>query len=485
MSIIKKLIGQTAIYGIPSVLGRVLNFLLIYVHTGAFAPNGYGIVSEFYAYAALLMIILVYGMETTYFRFSQKREEKTLFSTLQTGLWVSSALFFLLVWLNASGISTAMGYPNQDNFVKWFVIILVADALAALPLARLRFKEKPLVFAGINLAAIFVNIGINLFVFLYWYPQHEAGNAFLLSDWFNPELGVAYVFIANVISSVAKFTMASLFGIPNPKLFNFTWWKESMKYAWPLVFVGFAGIINETFDRAAIKHLLTPIVGADEALTQLGIYSGCYKLSILVTIGVQAFRYAAEPLFFKQIKERSDATLIQIMNYLSGFLLLIFLVVSLFMDVFKEFINNPEYWDGLDIVPPLLLANCFLGMHIQLSMWFKLSDKNKYGAGIAIIASLITLVGNFALVPVLGFRGAAYTTLAVYIFLPTVSYFISKKHYFVAYDIKKISLFLTVSILMVAIGFYWKPDLHFAIKGAMVLGYMAVLYFSLRRPVKG
>ncbi|TXC85294.1 lipopolysaccharide biosynthesis protein [Luteibaculum oceani] len=479
MSVVRKLAKQTAIYGVPNILSRTLNFLLTYVHVGVFMPDSYGVITELYAYVAFILVVLLYGMETAYFRFVQENDQKKVFHTLQSGLYASTSLFLILVFAFQSSISSGIGYAGNPEFIGWIALIIAFDVLSAIPLVKLRHKEKPLVFVAINTVGILTNIGLNLFFFLYWFPEYQNGNSdMFLGEWFNPGIGVGYVFIANILSSGIKWLLLSLRGLPNPLDWDKNLWINAFKYSWPLVIAGFAGLINEVADRAMLKSILAPQIGMKAALYQLGIYGACYKLSLLINICVQAFRYAAEPLFFKQIKDRSDDSMVKILNYLVGFVLLVFIVVSIYIDYFKWFIRTEEYWAGLHIVPILLLANCFLALHIQISMWYKLSDKTKLGAGIALVAAVITLLGNIALVPIFGYLGAAITTLIVYAFLPIASFTISKKHYFVPYQIKKIGVNFTLAIIIVLIGHYILPDLHFALKGLLLLVFIAVFCFQ-------
>ncbi len=485
MSVVKKIAGQTAIYGIPGILARTLNFLLAYIHLDVFRPSNYGIITELYAYVGFIMVLLMYGMETAFFRFVQKEPEAKIFNTLQGGLYLSSLLFLAPVAYFSDGIASSLGYSNSGIFVLLLAGILCLDVLAAIPLARLRHREKPLNFVAVNMAGILTNIGLNLYFFWYCYAQVSQGRTpFFFGFEFRPEDGVYYVFLANLLGSAVKYLMCLPAAFPKVQHMEFKLWKKAFTYAWPLVLTGLAGLINEVADRALIKNILSPQIGVEAALYQLGIYGACYKLSLLINICVQAFRYAAEPLFFKQLKERKDEHMIKVLNYLVGFVLLVFITVSLYLDIFKHFIRTEEYWQGLNVVPLLLLANCFLAIHIHISMWYKLADKTKYGIIIAGIAAIVTLTGNFALVPVYGYMGAAITTLAVYALLPTLSYLLSRKVYFIPYEIKKLALLGGYACLLVVIGFYWLPNLHFSVKALLLLSYIAVFCLVEKVPVK-
>ncbi|MGB0166806.1 MAG: lipopolysaccharide biosynthesis protein [Luteibaculum sp.] len=311
MSVIRKLAGQTAIYGIPSILGRTLNFLLAYLHLDVFPPESYGVTVELYAYLSFVMLFLLYGMETAFFRFAQTEPQTKVFNTLQTGLYGSTIIFLVGSLWSHKDLASGLGYASQANYFVWLILIIAFDVLAAVPLARLRFLQKPFTFVFINVTGIFTNIGINVFVLVYWFPQYFSGNTdFFLSSWFNPEIGVGYIFIANLIASGVKYGLTLFWGLPNPINFSWNLWKKALNYAWPLIFTGFAGLINEVADRILLGRILTPKLGVEAARYQIGVYGGCYKLAIIINICVQAFRYAAEPFFFQQLKDRSDRNMV-------------------------------------------------------------------------------------------------------------------------------------------------------------------------------
>jgi O-antigen/teichoic acid export membrane protein len=319
-------------------------------------------------------------------------------------------------------------------------------------MARLRAEEKALRFAGINFAAILVNIALNLFFLL------------ILFDPAQPEQGVFYILLANLISSAIKpivlikdFMNVSL----RPKL-NLV--KGMLIYALPLVIAGFAGIINETLDRILLKQILYDSSNPSSlnyAEAQVGVYSACYKLAMLVTIIIQAFRYAAEPFFFAQQKDKnSNQIYVKVMNYFIGFLCLVFLGVTMNIDVLKYFIQNETYWEGLGVVPILLVANIFLGIYYNQSIWYKLSNKTQFGALIAIMGAILTIVLNILFIPKYGYWASAWATLSVYCFQMILSYFLGQKHYPIPYNLKKfgVYMFLSFSIyyLFSKINFEWE-----------------------------
>lgn len=432
---IRKLAGQTAIYGLSSIVGRLLNYLLVPLYTYKFADAAdYGVVSELYAWVAFLVVLLTFGMETAYFRFRKETyDEREVFKSGFFTLFIINITFLIFIFLFNQPIANAMLFSEHPEYIVLLSLIVVIDGVSALPLARLRAEEKALRFAGINFAAILVNIILNL-VFLL-----------ILFDPAEPEKGVFYILLANLISSAIKpiILIKDFLGLsfrPNWQLVS-----GMLVYALPLVIAGFAGIINETLDRILLKHLLitTDPSGLMYAEAQVGIYSACYKLAMLVTIIIQAFRYAAEPFFFAQNKnENKKQIYVKVMNYFIGFLCLVFLGVTMNIEVLKYFIQNETYWEGLGVVPILLVANIFLGIYYNQSIWYKLSNKTKFGALIAIIGAILTIILNVLFIPKYGYWASAWATLAVYGFQMMLSYILGQKHYPIPYNLGKFGVFM-------------------------------------------
>ena len=441
---IRKLAGQTAIYGLSSIVGRLLNYLLVPLYTYKFTNAAdYGVVSELYAWVAFLVVLLTFGMETAYFRFRKENtNEKEVFASGFFILTIINLFFLAAIFLFNQSIANALLFNEHPEYILLLGLIVVLDGISALPLARLRAEEKALQFAGINFASIFINILLNLVFML------------ILFDPNNPEKGVFYILLANLISSAIKpvllykdFLQVSF--KPNGQLI-----RAMLLYASPLVIAGFAGIINETLDRILLKHLLydeTDPSSLMHAEAQVGIYSACYKLAMLVTIIIQAFRYAAEPFFFAQHKsENKNQIYVKVMNYFLAFLCLIFLGVSLNIDILKYFIQNESYWVGLGVVPILLLANVFLGVYFNQSIWYKLSNKTKFGAYIAISGAILTIGINLVFIPIYGYWASSWATLIVYAFQMVLSYVLGQVHYPIPYNLKKFGMYLGSSILI-----YW------------------------------
>jgi O-antigen/teichoic acid export membrane protein len=450
MSVIKKLAGQTAIYGVSSILGRLMNYMLVPLHTSetyGFGESDFGIISEFYAYVAFFIVLLTFGMETTFFRFVNKSEDKEkTFNQAASFVIILSSLFLITIIAFSQSIATWMGYPDYQDFVIWFAAILAIDATTSLFLAKLRFKNEAKKFALIQLTSIGVNILLNLILILGFWDNTQ------------PELsmGIGFIFLANLIASFVKPLML----FKEISLFRFVWDKAMAKamfiFALPLAIAGFAGIVNETIDRILLKRLLMGDGSPNQlehAQAQVGIYSANYKISVLIILFIQAFRYAAEPFFFS-LEKRQDKDKIysKVMTYFIAIVTLMFLVISLNLDLFKWFIPNPNYHEGLRVVPILMLANICLGIYYNQSIWYKLADKTRFGAYIAIGGAVLTIILNLALIPIIGYMGAAWTTLTVYFSMMIASHFLGQKYYPIKYNLRKAGLYIFSALVLFSLG---------------------------------
>lgn len=432
MNQVKKLAGQTAIYGVSSILGRFLNYLLVPLHTRVLVTGQYGTINELYAYIAFLLVILTYGMETAFFRYNEKmKDNSAVFSTSVISIFVTTCIFIITAISFSHDIADLLRYPNHHEYIIYFVLIVSFDALASIPFAKLRSQRRPMRFAMVKLINIGVNIGLNLVFYVDF-------SSFTLKT----DMGVSYVFIANLIASGVTLLLLSPQFLKIKLVFDTALWRRMIVYALPLLLFGLAGIVNEMLDRILIKYLLPE----DTAMSQLGIYGACYKVSILMTIFIQAFRYAAEPFFFAQEQEkRSKETYAQVLKYFFIIGLFIFLGIMLFIDVVMLFVDKP-YREGQPVIPILLMANLFLGVYYNLSIWYKLTDKTKFGAYISIFGAIVTLILNFYWIPRIGYMGSAWATLVCYVSMTIVSYFIGRKHFPVKYDFGKMAFYLVVAL---------------------------------------
>ncbi|MFW5851981.1 MAG: lipopolysaccharide biosynthesis protein [Bacteroidota bacterium] len=491
MSILKKLAGETAIYGMSTIIGRFLNFLLVPIYTRFFTQSDYGIVTELYSYTVFLMIFLTYGMETGFFRFSQNQEDKPNVYTTIIGSLASSSLFFIaLVAVFLGPISEGLGYYSQQEYIMWMAIVIGVDAFSTIPFAKLRSQNKALKFATIKLINIGINIGLNvllIIVFPYLFRTYEY-------SWipeFARQPDIAFIFISNLIASCVTLLML-LPEIISPKdhhTFDRVLLKRILSYSWPLLIAGLAGSINEVYDRISLRYFLTVPDGVDSSkyiLSQVGIYGANYKLAMIIAIFNQAFRFAAEPFFFSRMHATDARELYaKIMNYFVAFTVFIFLVIMLYIDVFKHFIGS-KFHEGLHIVPILLLANIFLGIVFNLSIWYKLSNKTRYGIWIVGFGALITIAINMAFVPIYGYVACAWATLACYVLMTILSYRLCQKHYGIPYNLKKIGTYFLVAGLLYSADTFISIDnaiLSYSYKTLFVLAFVGIVYRIEKRSI--
>ncbi len=461
MNPLKKLASQTAVYGLSSVIGRLLNYLLVPLYTRYFLPSEYGVVTEMYAYVAFLVVVLTYGFETAFFRFSKKDYDvKVVYSTALISLLISSTLFVLLVFLSSDSISNLMGYGIEAKYIEWFAIIVALDAISSISFASLREKNKALRFASIRLLNIFVNIGFNLYFIVY------------------KEFGIEYIFISNLISSIVNILLLIPEMVKSVWVFDNKLWNKMRVYATPLLIAGLAGITNETIDRILLKHLLP---NPELSATELGLYGAFYKLSILMTLFIQTFRFAAEPFFFAQANSKNSKTVYaDVMKYFTIIMSVIFLGVTILYDIIKGFLGS-EYHDerGFLVVSILLLANLFLGIYYNLSIWYKLTEKTIYGAYLSFFGAIITLILNFILIPKIGFVGSAWATLICYFSMTVASYYIGSKHFPIPYQLERIGLYL-FNMLGIYFFIYFMPE-NFLFNSLLLLGFIIFVYI-LEKP---
>ena len=451
---IKKLANQTVYYGMSSIVGRILNFFLVPLYVRVFTEGDYGIYTNLYAYFTFLNIIYTYGMETTYFRFvNQEGNSRRVFSTTTASLFVSTVIFSIFMFLGRHTLSSAMGYAGHPEYIIWILAILALDTLAVSSFSVLRYRERPIKFAFIKIFNIVVNVVFNIFFLVicpYLLKHHHSDqlNVFIHRI-YSPEIGIGYIFISNIIASALTLLML----YKELAEFNFEidlkLLGRMIKYSAPLIVVGFAGMINDNLDRTILIHLLPYSTGQNDVL--LGIYGANAKLSVFMVLVIQAFRYAAEPFFFLQSKQ-SDAksTYADVMKYFIIMGLMIFLFVNLYIDVFKYFVGRAgsRYHEGLGLVPILLVANLFLGIYYNLSIWYKLKDKTSLGAYISLIGAFVTIAVNFIFIPKYGYFVSAWAKLACYLTMVVFSYIMGQRVYRIDYKIKRLSLyFITASVI--------------------------------------
>ncbi|MDR1459185.1 MAG: oligosaccharide flippase family protein [Bacteroidales bacterium] len=455
---IKSLAKQTAVYGTTTILGRLLNYLLVPLHTYIFTnPSVYGVVGEMYAWVALLLVLLTYGMETAFFRFSEMETDKDrVFGSTLTLLIITSSLFIFLGLIFSQPVADILHYSNHAEYIRWFVIIVGLDAVSTIPFARLRANNKPYLFAGIKITNILILVFFNVF-FLWFCPfmiKHQIGTVFF-SAIYNPAIGVGYIFIANLIASILQMVLLFFTCKRFTLCLDRRLLKKMLVYALPLLILGLAGIINETIDRIMIKGLSSP--DTNVAMYNLGVYSACFKIAVIMNLFIQAFRYSAEPFFFSLYKQKdAKQGYAVVMTYFVIACTFIFLATMMYIDFVKYFVSK-NYHEGLSIVPVLLFAYMLLGICFNLSIWYKLTGKTKYGAYITMGGAVVTLLVNWILIPITGYIGAAWGHLITYAIMVIASYLIGQKFYPVSYDLKKISFYLITALALFALTYFIIP----------------------------
>lgn len=438
MGKIQRLAGETILYGLGSILPRFLSFLLVSLYTDIFSPEEYGVITEVYAYVAVVNIVFIFGMETAYFRFANKpgTEEKKIFNLAQTVVIVISTLFSLSFILLANPISETLSIPGRSNLVIWLVLIMFIDAVAAIPFARLRLQKKATRFAAGKLLNIGILVGLNLFFLKY-------------STYFIPD--VSLVILANLAANAFYL----IFFAPTLVAWRPTYDKSvspaMYSYAYPIMLTGLAGMTNEMFSRITLKNWLPDGFYGDQSQAYaLGIFGACYKLAVLMMLAIQAFRYAAEPFFFSNASEKNSPHLFATVNhYFVIVCCIILLGVSINLDILKYFLRDPAYWEGLHIVPILLLAYLFLGIYYNFSVWFKLTDKTYFGTLITIGGVIITVLANFILIPIRGYEGSAIAALLCYASMTVICYLLGQKFYPIPYQITKAIIYIVLTTILV------------------------------------
>ena len=433
MSEMKSLAKETAIYGLSSIIGKFLNYLLVPLYTYALARTAdYGIVTNIYAWTALLLVILTYGMETGFFRFANKEgyDAKSVYKTAYIALLSSSALFSLLVLVFQHPLANILGYPDHSEFISMMFVTVAIDAFACIPFAYLRNQKRPILFAALKLLFVVLNIAFNI-LFLVILGLND----------------VFYVFLSNMLATGIQTLCLLPFCLPKGGTFDGKVLREMLRYSLPLLVLGVAGIMNQTLDRILFPYLYT---GAD-AQAQLGIYGACFKVAMVMMMFTQAFRYSYEPFVFAKHKDRqSIEAYADAMKYYIIFSYLILLGVVFYLDIFRYIVSS-AYWEGLKIVPVVLWTYVFQGVYFNLSFWYKLTDETKWGAYFSLIGLIITLVLQIVGVPLIGYWASCGSSLVCYFVIMLLSYFIGQKKAPIPYDIKRIGLYTLLTIVLLAV----------------------------------
>ena len=449
----KSLAKDTVIYGLPSILGRFLNWLLVYVHTRALIdPGEYGVVTNIYGWTALLLILLTYGMETGFFRFINKKDEHEpmrVYATTLYSIALTSSLFIALVLSFLNPASNVLGYITHTEYIGMMACIVAIDAFCCIPFAYLRYKSKAIRFASIKMINILLNIFLNIF-FLLLCPIINESFPELISWFYTPGYGVGYIIIANVFTTILTFVILIPDMLPGLRAkFDRQILGKMLRYSFPILILGIAGIFNQTADK-----ILFPFLFDDKefANSQLGIYGACFKIAVVMIMFIQAFRYAYEPFIFAKNKDNdSKKSYVEAMKYFIIFSLVIFIGVMFYLDILKHFVPS-EYYSGLVVVPIVMLGELFFGIYYNLSVWYKLTDKTKWGAYFSITGCLVTVAIIIAFVPQYGFIACAWASFASNMLMMILSYFIGQKKFPIAYNLRSALFYIIIAALCYIAG---------------------------------
>ncbi len=453
MKEVRKLAGQTMIYGLGTIIPRFLHYAVMTpFYTRIFTDTGdYGIITELYAWMVLLLVILTYGMETGFFRFAQKREDsEKVYSTAMISLFASSMLFVILVNIFITPVSALMNYNNNHDYIRMFAGIVAIDAFAAIPFARLRKENRPVIFSVIKLVNVFFTIGLVVFLLRIAPGIWEKSNGWFRTA-YNPDYKVGYVFVANLVSSSVTLLMLVPFIVKTKFRFDSGLWYRMVSYSFPLLLAGLSGTINDAVD----KILLRRMIGEEAGLSTVGKYGAGYKIGVLMALFIQMFRFAAEPFFFERAKH-SDAreTYAHVMKYFIIVMLLMFLGINLYISGF-QYIVAFNYREAIIVVPIISMAYLLYGIYINHSIWYKLNDLTIYAVYITFVGAVITIIINVIFIPVYGYMASAWAHIASYGSMIIISFILAEKHYKVNYDMKQFIPYFLIAIGMVIFGSYF------------------------------
>lgn len=474
---IKKLAGDTLWYGVPNIFNKFLSYFLNLILLWLFVPADTASITQVYVLVPFLNVLFTYGLETTFFRYVKDAGKETVYNKLMSSILLSTVIFTIILWLLAPYLAQSLKATDHPEFFYWMVPLLFFDTLTALPFALLRHEGKPKRYALAKMMNIIIHLSLFL-ILLAVIPKYFSAyydSPWLL--WYNPNIKIGYYIIANIVASAATL----LFLLPELKKFRWHWdgafMKKALNYTLPLLVVGLAGMVNELLSRVGYTNLA---VGTDEEVRrELGIFGGNYRLVMLITIFIQAYRLAVEPFFFKKSNDiDAKENYARLMKYYVIASCVMYLTIVLFLPIWKHIITagHQEYAEGLGIIPILAMGAVFLGIYYNQSVWYKLSDKNYYGAAITIGGAIITLVLNIVLIPQYKYIGAAWANISCYIFMMIVSYFLGQKFYPVDYPLKKIGMYLGVSLGLYLLYSFLVPSITSEAL-QLVLGFVLLIVF--------
>ncbi|MBR4845427.1 MAG: polysaccharide biosynthesis C-terminal domain-containing protein [Bacteroidaceae bacterium] len=449
MANLKSLAKETAIYGLSSIIGRFLNYLLVPLYTAKLsaASGGYGVITNVYALTAFMLVLLTYGMETGFFRFANKPglNPTRVYSTILISVFSTSLLFFLLIFGNLNSVAGFLDYADHPEYIGIMAAVVALDAFQSIPFAWLRYQKKAIKFACLKLLFIVMSIGLNLLYFVLLPSLYESHPEWV-SHFYNPSVGVGYAFGINLVctASITLFLWPELTGFRY--VFDYRLWRQILSYSLPILILGLAGILNQTVDK-----IIFPFVykGTEQAArAQLGIYGAASKIAMIMAMLIQAFRFAYEPFVFGKSAEKDNRdTYAMAMKYFIIFALMAFLAVMCYMDLLRHIIA-PSYWEGLRVVPIVMLAEIFMGIYFNLSFWYKLTDKTHYGAWFSLAGCIVIVLINTLLVPQYGYMACAWAGVAGYGVCMLLSYFIGQQKYPIHYDLRSIGRYASLAAIL-------------------------------------
>jgi O-antigen/teichoic acid export membrane protein len=476
MGKLKILAGETVLYGLGSIIPRFLNFLLVRLHTDVYAPEEYGIITKLLAYVAVFNIIFMFGMETAYFRFATKldADEKKIFNLAQTVVIGISLLLSVVLIISADPLASAMEIPGKENIIVWFVLIMCVDAVVAIPFARLRLQKKATRFALAKLSNVIILIGLNIY---------------FLKISYNPSVGIAYVVLANLIANAFYLLLFWKTLISWRPTYDRNISPAMISYSYPILLTGLAGMTSEMFSRQTLDWWLQEdFYPGQSSAYALGIFGACYKFAVLMNLAVQAFRYAAEPFFFSNASDKQSPQLFAKVNHYFVIVCCILLLgVVINLDLLKYLLGDSKYWEGLPIVPILLLGYLFLGVYYNLTVWFKLTDKTYYGTIITVIGAIVTIAANYYLIPLYGYMGSSWATLISYLTMTILCYILGQKYYPIPYNVvKSVGYIILTTALAYAVSFLsienqWAATSFHAF---ILIAYLFIIYLVERKDLQ-
>ncbi|MCU0354032.1 MAG: lipopolysaccharide biosynthesis protein [Cytophagales bacterium] len=493
MSILKKLASEAALYGLPSIVGRSVYFLLVALHTRAFAPAESGVQAELFAYVAFLQVVYTFGMETSFFRFASRDNSKQYYNLILSAVIAVSGAFTLFFVLFATPLINLLGYPGRESYLIMLALVVALDGIVAIPFARLRLERKPRRFAFVRMANILLNVLLNVFFLLFCRDIHAGRYLTFLQPVVNviykPEFGVGYIFLANLIANLAFIPL--LWDLFSDFRFRFdaAAFRPVWLYGYPILIMGLAGVANQMFDRLTLKALLPDgFYPGRSSEAALGIYASCYKLSVLMNVVVQAFRYAAEPFFFSQAADKNaPGTFALVMKWFIIACCVLWVGISLNLDwLAPMFLRQPAYLEGLAVVPVLLLGNLLLGVYYNLTVWFKLTDRTRYGTWLTFLGAGVNILLNIMLIPVIGYMGCAVAFLLSCAAMTVACYLLGNKYLPVPYSLRSAGFYVgSAAVLVFGLGgvSVGSPLTTAFFQMAVVVAYVAAVVYFEKVPI--